>query len=316
MNIELINIKNNYYKNKVKEFLNKNNLEFEKVDSIYGIYDYNGDLIATGGRYRNILKYFAIEKDYQGQDLLSLFLTKLIYEIDEEGYRDIFVYTLSENYLFFKSNSFKEISNANGTILLNRRDNFLEDYEKYIKNGKNGAIVLNANPFTLGHRYLIEKAAKVVDNLYLFVVEEDKSQFSFERRKKMVIEGTSDIKNVIVVPSSEYIISSATFPTYFLKDKSKVQRIYAELDARLFKNFFIPKFNFIKRFVGDESLDESTLIYNRVLKEVLEPECELVEIKRLEKNNQIISASYVRRNLDNLEKIKDLVPKTTLKELI
>lgn len=316
MNIEKLNFKNSYYKNKIENFLNKNNLDFEEVENIYGIYDYNGELIATVGRYKNILKYFAIDKNYQGQDLLSLFLTKLIDEINEEGYRDIFVYTLSENALFFKSNAFKEISHAKDTILLNRRDNFLEDYEKYIKHGKNGVIVLNANPFTLGHRYLVEKSAKVVDNLYLFVVEEDKSRFSFERRKKMVIEGTSDIKNVIVVPSGEYIISSATFPTYFLKDKSKAQRIYAELDARLFKNFFVPKFNFVKRFVGDESLDESTLIYNKVLKEVLEPECELVEIERLEKNNQIISASYIRKNLDNIEKIEDLVPRTTLKEIL
>ncbi|EFA28598.1 ABC transporter, ATP-binding protein, partial [Haemophilus influenzae HK1212] len=38
-----------------------------------------------------------------------------------------------------------------------------------------GSIVMNANPFTLGHRYLIEQALQQCDHLHLFIVGEDAS---------------------------------------------------------------------------------------------------------------------------------------------
>ncbi len=45
------------------------------------------------------------------------------------------------------------------------------------KNKRIGGIVMNCNPFTLGHKYLVEYAAREMDYLYLFVVEEDLSFF-------------------------------------------------------------------------------------------------------------------------------------------
>ena len=73
-----------------------------------------------------------------------------------------------------------------------------------------GAIVMNCNPFTYGHRYLIEEACKIVDLLIIFVVEENQSLFSFAERFAMVCEGTSDLEKVMVVPSGEYILSNET----------------------------------------------------------------------------------------------------------
>lgn len=52
-----------------------------------------------------------------------------------------------------------------------------------------GSIVMNCNPFTLGHRYLIEYASKYVDYLYIFVVEEDKSFFPFSDRIDLIKKG-------------------------------------------------------------------------------------------------------------------------------
>lgn len=68
---------------------------------------------------------------------------------------------------------------------------YFEQYNLYKQAGdvKSGAIVMNCNPFTKGHRYLIEQALKTVEYLYIFVVEEDKSYFKFQDRLKMVKGG-------------------------------------------------------------------------------------------------------------------------------
>lgn len=84
--------------------------------------------------------------------------------------------------------------------------------------GKIGAIVMNCNPFTYGHRHLIKEAGFRVDYLYVFVVEEDKSVFPFAERFRMVQDGTKDIRNVIVVPSGKGIISNSTLAEYFSKE--------------------------------------------------------------------------------------------------
>ena len=81
-----------------------------------------------------------------------------------------------------------------------------------------GAVLMNCNQFTLGHRYLIEQASKIVDQLYVFIVEEDKSFFPFSHRIRLVKEGTSDLKNIRVISSGKYMISLLTFPVYFIKD--------------------------------------------------------------------------------------------------
>lgn len=67
----------------------------------------------------------------------------------------------------------------------------LADYRKILSKERFciGSIVMNCNPFTLGHRYLVEEASRQSDLLYIFVVEEDKSDFPFEDRFNMVKAG-------------------------------------------------------------------------------------------------------------------------------
>jgi [citrate (pro-3S)-lyase] ligase len=81
-----------------------------------------------------------------------------------------------------------------------------ETREKTI--GKIGAVVMNCNPFTLGHRYLIEYAASKVTHLYIFAVEEDKSIFPFKDRFDLIKAGTAGLKNSTVLPSGKFIISA------------------------------------------------------------------------------------------------------------
>ncbi|MBD5522381.1 MAG: adenylyltransferase/cytidyltransferase family protein [Lachnospiraceae bacterium] len=184
--------------------------------------------------------------------------------------------------------------------------------------GKIGSIIMNCNPFTYGHRYLIEEALKIVDFLIIFVVEEDKSVFSFDKRFAMVYDGTKDLNNVMVVPSGPFILSQTTFPEYFVKeaDEDIVQNV--ENDITIFAKSIAPKLNIRYRFVGEEPEDLVTNEYNSAMKRILPKNgIELVEIPRKKLNKQYISASLVRKYFENYdkEKLYELVPKTTLEIL-
>lgn len=166
------------------------------------------------------------------------------------------------------------------------------------KNQKTGAIVMNCNPFTKGHRYLIERAAEQVDLLIIFVVQEDKSIFSFEERFEMVKEGVCDLSNVKVVPSGNFILSHMTFPEYFGKVKTDDLETDIEYDLRLWGECIVPSLGINYRYVGEEKEDIVTDTYNTVMKKILsEYGVKVVEFSRMQDKGRNISASYVRELL-------------------
>jgi [citrate (pro-3S)-lyase] ligase len=176
------------------------------------------------------------------------------------------------------------------------------------------AIVMNCDPFTLGHRYLIETAAKESEHLYVFVLSEEKSFFSAGDRLNMVKIGTADLPNVTVLPSGPYLISSATFPTYFLKDRDEAKAVHCQLDIAVFTAFYAPRFRITRRYVGTEPLSAMTEQYNAALAEALPRHgIELVQIPRKEIENTPISASRVRAALTekDWDTVRQLVPRTT-----
>jgi [citrate (pro-3S)-lyase] ligase len=178
---------------------------------------------------------------------------------------------------------------------------------------------MNCNPFTLGHRYLIETASKQVDTLYIFVVEENKSFFEFEDRYQLVKAGTQDLENVVVLPSGKFIISALTFPGYFYKDNNKDAVVDTSKDVDLFGKYIAKILNIKVRFVGEEPIDMVTRQYNRSMQERLPLYgIEVMEIKRKEMGAQVISASRVRKCLENkdFEGIRELVPETTYEYLV
>lgn len=178
-----------------------------------------------------------------------------------------------------------------------------------------GSIVMNCNPFTYGHRYLIEEALKAVDFLIIFVVEEDQSIFTFEERFSLVNAGVADLRNVMVVPSGQLILSQRTFPEYFIKveDENLVQNV--EYDITLFAEQIAPRLNITYRFVGEEPQDRVTNEYNQAMKRILPGRgINVVEIPRKENESGVISASRVRKCLDenNLAELAKLVPRSTM----
>lgn len=212
----------------------------------------------------------------------------------------------------------------------NRKTSFndnieLQEYKNFLKHNKIhempviGSVVMNCNPFTLGHEYLIESACKQVDFLYIFVVEENKSYFSFEDRIDLVKKGVAHLKNVKVIPSGKFIISSLTFSEYFDKANLAGTTIDTSLDVETFAQQIAPCLDITVRFVGEEPLDPITNQYNKSMKEILPKYgIQLKEIARKESGDSVISASRVRKYIEekNWNEIKKIVPNTTYDFLI
>ncbi len=180
---------------------------------------------------------------------------------------------------------------------------------------RTGSIVMNCNPFTLGHRYLIEQAASKCTNLIIFVVEEDKSIFPFKDRIELVRKGTQDILNVTVIPSGGFIISSLTFSDYFGKTELQDKIIDTSLDLELFGRYIAPVLGITVRFAGEEPLDMVTKQYNDSMSRILPKYgIEFDVIPRKEEGGGVISASRVRALLEtsNFDEIARIVPQTTL----
>ncbi len=306
----------------VSSLILENNLNIkDKTDYTIGVFDKN-KLVATGSLYKNVIKLIAVEKNYRGQNLLATIITALIKELTKRNMHKYFIYTNKENAHLFSDLGFYLIAQTDNVAFFENSTFTITEKLKKIKEnislqkGSVAALVMNCNPVTKGHLYLIEIASRENDNVIVFLVEENKSFFPFDIRFDLTKRATKHLKNVFVVPSTEYIISSSTFPNYFIKDLSKAAIIQMELDAVLFKNHFVNTFNISKRYVGTEPLDAFTSNYNEVLKKVLNNK--LITVERLKIGNNFVSASLVRAYLkdDKYELIKDLVPKTTFDYLM
>lgn len=318
MNIEILRRPAGNKLNIWKSFLEKASLDADmNVEETVLVWD-SDELVATGSRDGNILKCIAVEKSRQGEGLTATVITELRRRAFEEGHTHLFLYTKPQNKEMFASLFFYPVAQTDSVLLMESAKDGLKNFLSALPEGNPdevcGAIVANCNPFTLGHKYLIETASKQCDRLYVFVLSEDKSEFSTEDRFNMVKLGTEHIENVTVLPTGPYMISSATFPTYFLKDKEKAESIQCGLDIEIFADHYAPKLNITKRFVGTEPSSPSTEMYNIALKENLPVKgIEVIEVPRKESEGTPISARRVRELIksEDTESIKALVPETT-----
>lgn len=276
------------------------------------------EIIATGSRQDNLLKCIAVDDMHQGEGLTGTLLTQLRQDAFQSGHSHLFLYTKPKNKYMFSSLFFYPIAQTKDVLLMENKPDgiqaFLDTLPAEPTDGIVGAAVMNCNPFTKGHRYLIETAAKECDRLYIFVLSEDKSFFSSKDRMEMVKLGTADLPNVTVLPTGPYLISSATFPTYFLKEREKAESIHCLLDIEIFCKYYVPKFGITRRYVGTEPLSQMTNQYNDALRENL-PEKGIAfhEIPRLEQSQIPVSASAVRATLQagDVDALRALVPDTT-----
>ena len=288
------------------------------LDYIAGVYDSDYKLVACGACFGNTLRCLAVDNELQGEGLMATMVTHLFDYQMEQGNSHLFLYTKSDNIDIFSSLGFYEIERAgNDAVLMENRKKGFQDYLNKIsaekKSGKTAMLVMNCNPFTLGHRYLIETASKENDNLFLFVVSEDMSLFSFADRFKLVKEGCAGLTNISFHSTGSYMISSATFPSYFLKDDVSAIEVQVKLDLAIFTRIANAA-GATARYVGDEPFSVVTNIYNKTMIEKLPlAGIKCVVLPRCEKDGKAVSASAVRKLIQagDMEGVKQLVPETT-----
>ena len=209
------------------------------LDYTCGLFDEDWKLAATGSCFGNTIRCLAVSNDRQGEGLLNQIVTHLMEVQAERGNTRLFLYTKPKSAKFFGNLGFYEIARVEGNLVFmeNRRrgfGDFCSALEKARRGGRSAAIVMNANPFTLGHLHLVERAAAENDTVHLFVLSEEAGPIPFAVRKRLVEAGTAHLPNVVRHDSGPYIISSATFPSYFLKDEDTVIRTHAALDLEIF----------------------------------------------------------------------------------
>ena len=291
-----------YFSDKVSRFLGANGLRMEAMDTYYAVQDADGNIIAGAGISGDVIKCVAVAQEARSEGLMVPLISRIV-----AGRGNLKVFTKPEYRAVFESLGFHVLGEAPKAILLeNGRglQQYCERLRAFAGSGKTGVIVMNANPFTLGHKYLIEKALEQVDHLVVIPVKEDVSLFPYKERLEMICRGVASIKggDVDVVEGSPYTISAATFPTYFLKDLSEAAEQQMLLDLDIFSQHIAPALGATVRFVGSEPYDALTARYNTLMTNA-------VEIERLE----CISASKVREALaqGNYSAAAAMCPETT-----
>lgn len=322
---------------KLRSFLFDCGLKYDdRVQYSVCLMDEEGRIAATGSLDRAVLKCIAVSPDYQSEGLAARVLTELVNQAGRNGQHHLFLFTKPANEALFSGFGFYPIAKTAESLLMENKKNGVADFvaglegPSFSAGAKNsGAIVVNCNPFTKGHLYLVETAAQQCDVLHLFIVSEDQaakaapgaihqtSAFPADVRRNLVLAGIAHLPKVYPHPTGPYLISAATFPDYFLKDGPDAvppETVNTRLDLAIFAERFALPLGINCRFVGTEPIDPLTREYNRQMREVLPAYgVKVVEIPRLESGGAAISAGRVRQLLreGNLQAIRELVPTTT-----
>jgi len=319
--VRIVDIQNDIERNRVVSFLYESfGLGFDEDTEKTLVLERNGSIIATASFSGNVLKQIAIDERFRGEGLMAPLLGAAMHEMISMGHSHVFVFTKPANIETFRGLGFRKVAGSfTEAALLEWGSYGIDSYKEELagfrrnENGRASAIVVNCNPFTKGHRYLIECASSESESVYVFVVETEKSLFKFSERIEMVREGVGDLGNVVVLPGGNYIISSAAFPSYFTHSNDLL-RVQAELDAEIFAEHIASTLGIERRWVGREPYCKVTGTYNDALEKILDLyDIRLSVIDRLEKEGRIISASTVREALrtGDMEMVRSMVPQTT-----
>ena len=306
-------------KQAVGEFLATFALKFNVYADYTAYIEEDGKIVATVSLAKNLICDLAVANAFQGENVATLLIMHAIEKLRTEKIYGYKVFTKPAYLQSFLALGFRTLVAGENFVALEGGESDVHTTLQQLKtkilmdlggfDDDYGAIVLNANPFTLGHLYLLEHALSKHNKVLVFVVQEDVSEFSFKERFSLTFLATRQYhERVCVLPSTEYMVSKATFPDYFLRSKEDVSKAHAEYDARLFEEYFMKELHVSKRYLGTEEKEYMTL-YNQTLKAVLGDKLEIVE--RLQQDGETVSASTVRKWLKDGETQKAIsfIPK-------
>lgn len=308
----------------LEKFLQRQGLDYDESITYTVLLESDSGIAACGSCHNNVIKCVAVDPAYRGQNLLGTVMTQLVAHLFEEGRSHYFLFTKPQNRELFAGMGLYAVESTDKVLLMENRRDGLERYIRQLKaetpavQGGVGAVVANCNPFTKGHRWLVEQAAARCGLLHLFVLAQEQAAFTTAQRMAMVRAGVADLSNVLVHSASDYLISPAVFPTYFIKDKAGAFGINCGLDIRIFGTHIAPALGITRRFVGTEPSCGVTAQYNDCLKtELPDYGVAVTELPRLEIDGTAVSASTVRRALaaGDWQTVQKLTPETTWRYL-
>ncbi|MDF2548866.1 MAG: ((pro-3S)-lyase) ligase [Anaerosolibacter sp.] len=322
---QVVNLQSGIERKQLQAFLERQSLSLDG-DVEYAVALWDGEkLAATGSLSGSVLKCIAVDEEFKYLGLSAKIVTHLVQEAYLKGRTHLFIYTKPENKTIFTELGFYVIAEIPSKVVL--MENTSKGIKNYINEMKSesaisadaAAVIVNCNPFTLGHRYLLEYAAARCRLLHVFVVWEEQSSFPAEIRYKLVQQGVQHLDNVMLHKGKDYIISKATFPSYFIKEYQELVKTHARLDLEIFTQHIAPALGIKKRFVGEEPYCKVTAAYNAAMQEVLPKHgIEVQVVPRMSLEGSPISASRVRELIraGDIHKTKELVPETTYQFLI
>lgn len=305
----------------VRDFLARRDIRLDDgLTYTAGLFDEDGALLATGSILGNTLRSLAVREDRAGEGLMNTLVSHLMDIQAARGVFHVFLYTKCAYSAIFSSLGFYEIARAEpfAVLMENRRRGFSE-YLLKLKNEagaaeESAAIVMNANPMTLGHVALLKKAAEENARVHLFVVSEDRSLVPFKARLEIVRQTAAAFKQVTVHETDSYLVSAATFPSYFIKADDDVSRAHAMLDAEVFARI-AAELGITSRYLGTEPYSHTTDTYNAVLLKRLPARGVSVRLVERAKgpDGAPLSASRVRELLRDggAESARAFVPQAT-----
>lgn len=185
---------------------------------IIPVFDQDYHAVATGGCFGNTLRCMAVDHHHQGEGLMNEIVSHLVQRQFEQGHTHLFLYTKCSSAKFFGDLGFYEIARVEDQVVFmeNKHDGFAHYLDQLaqskVEAPRVAAVVMNANPFTLGHQYLVEKAAQENDLVHLFMVSEDASFFPYTVRKRLIMEG-GPFEGKEAIATTTAVSSSARTPS-------------------------------------------------------------------------------------------------------
>lgn len=306
--IRALPLDSRWFRQRASAFLAGVGLELDpSLDYLAGVYDSDDRLVGCGGLQGHTIKCLALSEELRGQNVASTLVSHLYSLARSTGAPYVTVFTKPSNREMFRSLGFHLIGEAPEAVMMQSSRKGLDDYVAHLRSlprgERNGVIVMNANPLTRGHLYLIEKAASECDCLTVIPVADNPATlFPYGTRRAILLKACSAFPNVTVAEGSEYAVSASTFPSYFIKRKSDVSLTHVTLDLDIFARHLAPALDASVRFVGSEPIDELTAFYNERMHVQLPPlGVEVKEIERLGCCGEAVSASRVRELIDDGE---------------
>lgn len=214
-------------------------------------------IIATGSRKGQFLQCLCVDPAAGDVALLAPVLTELAREAGREGRDHLLLYSPAENVPGFTRLGYHLLAATREVALLENLANgvgrFVAPFGKLRADGAVAAVVIDGDPFTNRDRSLVETAADNCGLLHVFVSARESARFSDADRLRMARACTADLANVVVRPGGVYLHSPSAYPSYCIRDRSRVPMVNRELALTLFIERFAKPLGIALYFIDPEA---------------------------------------------------------------